>query len=242
MKICVIIPCRYDSVRFPGKPLKDLNGKPLLFYPYQTAKKLKFISGVYIATDDQRIVKKCIELKLNYIKTSNKHLTGSDRVAEAFFKLRKYDAVINIQGDEPFTSKSIIKKCYLHLKKKNIEAVHAISKIQNHGDIMNTGVVKVAINKKEIMYCSRQAIPYTQNKFSNFSFYRAVGIYGFKKKSLYTYKNHTQGYLEKTESIELLRLLENNIKVNYFIENIKGPAIDTENDLDVAKKIMKKIK
>jgi len=107
---------------------------------------------------------------------------------------------------------------------------------------MNTGVVKVAINKKEIMYFSRQAIPYTQNKFSNFSFYRAVGIYGFKKKSLKTYVNHTQGYLEKTESIEILRLLENNIKVSYFIENIKGPAIDTENDLDIAKKIMKKRK
>jgi len=111
MKTCVIIPCRYDSVRFPGKPLKLLRGKPLLYYPYKVAKSVRGISEVYIATDDERIKKVCKKLKINFLMTKKTHLTGSDRVAEAFFRLKKFDSVINIQGDEPFISKSLIEKC-----------------------------------------------------------------------------------------------------------------------------------
>ena len=90
MKTCVIIPCRYDSVRYPGKPLKILNGKPLMYYPYMVAKKTKGISNVFIATDDFRIKNVCKKFKLNFIMTNKNHPTGSDRVAEAFYKLKNY--------------------------------------------------------------------------------------------------------------------------------------------------------
>ena len=240
MKVCVIIPCRYDSVRFPGKPLRILNGKPLLYYPYVAAKKVKSIKGVYIATDDDRIVNACKEFGFNFILTSNKHPTGSDRVAEAFFKLKKFDAAINIQGDEPFVTPIQIQKCFNILKKKNVQAANAISPIYNTSDILNYGVVKVEINEKKIIAVSRYPIPYTQNKFTKFNYYRAVGIYGFKKKALKTYLNNKQKYLEKAESVEIIRILENNLDVNYFNVNIKGPAVDTKNDLDNAERIMKK--
>ena len=240
MKTCVIIPCRYESVRFPGKPLKLLNGKPLLYYPYKTAKKTKGISQVYIATDDERIKKVCQKFGFNFIMTKKTHLTGSDRVAEAFFKLKKFDAVINIQGDEPFISKDLIQKCLKKLKNKKIEVVEGISPIENISDVLNSGVVKVVINDEKIISVSRFPIPYTQNKFSNFKYYRAVGIYGYKKKALEIFNKKKQKYLEKAESIEILRILENNIKLNYFIGNIRGPAVDTQNDLDKAEKILKK--
>lgn len=238
MKTCVIIPCRFDSVRFPGKPLKNLNGKPLLYYPYKAAQKSKNIKAVYIATDDLRIKDTCIKFGFKYIMTSRKHPTGSDRVAEAFFKLKKYDAVINIQGDEPFITSNLINKCYHELKKKNTVAVEAISPINKASDILNSGVVKVVINKKVIISASRFPIPYTQNKFTNFNYYRAVGIYGYKKKALKAFQNNDQKYLEKAESVEILRIIENNLKVNYFIGNIKGPAVDTQNDLDEAEKLL----
>ena len=118
MKTCVIIPCRYDSVRFPGKPLKLLKGKPLFYYPYKAAIETEGISETYIATDDKRIRDVCDKLNVKYIITSKTHQTGSDRVAEAFFKLKKFDAVINIQGDEPFIKKKLILKCLNELKKK----------------------------------------------------------------------------------------------------------------------------
>ena len=240
MKTCVIIPCRYDSIRFPGKPLKLLNGKPLLYYPYKTAKGTEGISEVYIATDDVRIKQVCQQYGLNFIMTRKDHLTGSDRVAEAFFKLKKFDSVINIQGDEPFISKSLIKKCLNKLKNKNVEVVQGISPIKNISDVLNSGVVKVVISKKKVLAVSRFPIPYTQNKFTKFKYYRVVGIYGFKKQALKIFKNEKQKYLEKAESIELLRIIENDVDVNYFLGKIRGPAVDTQNDLDKAEKILKK--
>ena len=240
MKTCVIIPCRYDSVRFPGKPLKLLNRKPLLYYPYKTAKSVRGISEVYIATDDERIKKVCEKLRINFIMTKKTHLTGSDRVAEAFFKLKKFDSVINIQGDEPFISKSLIEKCLKKLKNKKVEVVEGISPIESISDVLNSGVVKVVINKEKIIAVSRFPIPYTQNKFSNFKYFRAVGIYGYKKKALEVFRKTKQKYLEKAESVEILRILENNMDVNYFIGKIGGPAVDTQNDLDKAEKILKK--
>jgi len=239
MKTCVIIPCRYDSVRFPGKPLKLLKGKPLFYYPYKAAIETEGISETYIATDDKRIRDVCDKLNVKYIITSKTHQTGSDRVAEAFFKLKKFDAVINIQGDEPFIKKKLILKCLNELKKKNVETVAGISPIDNVGDILNSGVVKATINNKKIISLSRFPIPYTQNKFSKFNYYRIIGIYGYKKKSLNIFKNNKFKYLELSESIETLRLIENNMDVKYFIGKINGPAVDTQNDLDLAEKILR---
>ena len=211
-----------------------------MYYPYMVAKKTKGISNVFIATDDFRIKNVCKKFKLNFIMTNKNHPTGSDRVAEAFYKLKNYDCVINVQGDEPFISKKIIQNCLAKLKKKDIQAVEGLSPINNISDILNSGVVKATINDDKIISVSRFPIPYTQNKFSKFRYYRAIGIYGYKKKALDIFRKKKQKYLEKAESIEILRIIENNLDVNYFIGNIKGPAVDTKNDLDIAEKILKK--
>ena len=117
-KACVIIPCRYSSSRFMGKPLSKLNKMYLMEYPYKAAKKAKNISEVFIATDDDRIAKVCDNLGMKFIMTHNKHFTGSDRIAEAVRKLKnKYSLIINVQGDEPFISKKEIEKCERLLEK-----------------------------------------------------------------------------------------------------------------------------
>ena len=241
-KSCVIIPCRYSSSRFNGKPLSVLNNRYLMEYPYRAAKRAKNISEVFIATDDEKISRVCNSLGMNFIMTKNNHLTGSDRVAEAVKKLKKkYDLIINVQGDEPFITSKEIEKCEQSIRKnKKFYAVNGLARIEKIEDVINVGVVKAVLNEnKEIIYFSRQAIPYPHVKVKSEVFYRQLGLYGFRLKALKTFSRFDAGPLEKCESIEMLRLIENRINIKGFLTNINGPAVDTKSDLDLAKKLMK---
>jgi 3-deoxy-manno-octulosonate cytidylyltransferase (CMP-KDO synthetase) len=240
-KSCVVIPCRYQSTRFVGKPLSILNNKPLLYYPYQAAKKSRYIDEVYIATDDYRISKICRKYNLNFILTSSSHLTGTDRVAEAVSKIKKkYDIIINVQGDEPFITTNEIDKCFKEISKSSkILAVNGITKITKPEDVINPGVVKCVLNSsKDIIYLSRQAVPFPHVKVKAKIFFRQLGLYGFRNEALDIFRNKDQGILENMESIEMLRLLENRIVIKSFLTNISGIAVDTESDLSLAKKII----
>ena len=233
-KSCVIIPCRFASTRFEGKPLALLDNKHLMSYPYEAALKAKTISDVYIATDDERISSICKKLGMNFIITDPKHSCGTDRVAEAFEKLDgKYENIINVQGDEPFISSTEIDDCNNFLNSnKSYSAVNGIAHITKMEDLLNTGVVKVVINiHKRILYLSRMAVPHPFIKKININYFRQLGLYGFKSDALDIFKKNDPGNLEKCESVEMLRLLEQNFYLFGFITSVNGPAVDTANDL-----------
>lgn len=238
---CVIIPCRYSSSRFNGKPLSKLNNKYLMEYPYKAAKKAKNIGEVFIATDDIRISKVCKYLGMNFIMTKNNHFTGTDRVAEAVEKLKKkYDLIINVQGDEPFITSNEIEKCNQTLRNNKIfYAVNGLAKIKKIEDTINAGVVKAVVNEnKEIIYFSRQTIPYPHVKVKSEIFFRQLGLYGFRRPALEIFNKFSAGPLEKCESVEMLRLIENRVSIKAFFTKINGPAVDTKSDLELAKKLI----
>ncbi len=236
-KSCVIIPCRFGSSRFNGKPLSILNNKFLMQYPYEAAIKAKNISEVFIATDDVKITTVCKKLKMNYVMTKRNHFTGSDRVAEAITKIKKkYDIVINVQGDEPFITNKEIEKCDRFIRRnKRFQAVNGLARINKIEDAINAGVVKTVLNSlNEIIYFSRQAIPYPHVKVKSKVFYRQMGLYGFRLNALKIFREQNPGPLEKCESVEMLRLIENRVNIKGFITSINGPAVDTESDLKLA--------
>lgn len=242
-KACVIIPCRYSSSRFMGKPLSKLNKKYLMEYPYLAAKKAKNISEVFIATDDSRIAEVCKNLSMKFIMTHNKHFTGSDRIAEAIKKLRnKYSLIINVQGDEPFISNKEIEKCERILREnRKFHAINGLARIEKIEDTINAGVVKAVLNEKnEIIYFSRQTIPYPHVKVKSKVFYRQLGLYGFRDVALKTFRNNLPGPLERCESVEMLRLIENRVNILGFITKINGLAVDTKSDLELAKRLINK--
>ena len=238
---CVIIPCRFASSRFHAKPLAILNNKPLMYYPYKAALKAKNVQDVFIATDNRKISKKCEELGMRFIMTKTNHQCGTDRVAEAFFKLRKkYDIIVNVQGDEPFIKSREIEKCvYIMRKNPKYLSVNGVAEIKNSSDIINSGVVKVILTKNSLIpYLSRSPVPYPHIKQIRFNYFRQLGLYGFRKEALEIFRKNKPGHLELFESIEILRLIENNIDLYSFKSKIDGPAIDTAGDLKTAQRIL----
>jgi 3-deoxy-manno-octulosonate cytidylyltransferase (CMP-KDO synthetase) len=240
-KCCAIIPCRYGSTRFHAKPLSILKKKPLMFYPYEAAKNARNISDVYIATDDVRIFDVCKQYKMNCLITSRRHYCGTDRVAEAYKIIsKKFDVIINVQGDEPFITSSIIDRFVKFMtKNKKYVAANGISILNNFDDVFNPGVVKVILNKnKKIIYMSRNVIPYPHQKQVEAKYFRQLGLYGFRTEALKIFLRNKPCILEKKESVEMLRLIENNVDIYAFITKINGPSVDTEGDLKLANKIM----
>jgi 3-deoxy-manno-octulosonate cytidylyltransferase (CMP-KDO synthetase) len=244
MNVCTIIPCRFNSTRFPGKPLEILNEKPLMYYPYTEAKKNKNVDKVYIATEDKRIADTCEKLNLDYIMTSPDHLTGSDRVAEAYSKikmLKEYDIIVNVQGDEPFVTQKHIDECIKCLKENpGSQASNGICKISNQNDLLSHSSVKATIsNNYKLLFLTRSSVPYPNVRTINTNFYKQLGLYGFRPEALEIFNENMPSNLEKSESIEMLRLLENDKIISTFMVDINGPSVDTFNDLLSAREIFK---
>lgn len=244
MKICTIIPCRYNSTRFPGKPLEILNNKPLLYYPYNEAKKNKKVNKVFIATDDKRIAETCEKFGFDFIMTSSEHPTGTDRVAEAYDiikKKEKYDIIVNVQGDEPFVNQNHINDSINSLiENPDAHASNGICKIINLNDLVSHSSVKVGISKNyKLLFLTRSSIPYPNVRTLNINYYKQLGLYAFKPEALDVFRNNSPSNLELSESVEMLRLLENDKIVSTFMVDINGPSVDTYNDLLSARNILK---
>lgn len=243
MNICVIIPCRFNSTRFPGKPLEDLNGKPMLYYPYTEALKAKSVSKAFIATDDDRIVDVCNKFRFNVIKTIGNHATGSDRVAEAYHLISKsenYDLIINVQGDEPFINKQHIEDCILAIQNNpDADAANGVSIIRNQNDLLSHSTVKATISKnKKLLFLTRSNVPYPNIRTQQITYYKQLGLYAFKPKALSVFNDNHPSNLEQAEAVEILRLLENDTYVTTFAVEILGPSVDTYNDLLTARNLL----
>lgn len=236
MKIVAIIPCRLNSKRLRHKLIRKILKKPLFYYTYKQSLKSTLIDEHYVAADDELIIKECKELKIDYFKTSKRHKTGSDRIAECIKKI-KADVYVNIQGDEPLIDARTIDKVILGLiKSKNCFASTAYTKITKKREIENKNIVKIIMNNfDEAVYLSRNKIPYKNNEFQ-----KHIGLYAYKKKALDVFREKKQGKLEISESIELLRLLENNFKIK-CIKTLKHyRSVDTIDDYRYVKKLILK--
>ena len=242
MKIVAVIPARYKSTRFPGKPLSDIHGKPMIWWVYQHCMMVSEFDTVCVATDDKLIQKACNDLGMNVVMTSESNLTGTDRVAEVAESVAA-DLYVNIQGDEPLMEPHVmsaaIKPFY---SDDNLLVTNCMTKIQNPIDVVNPTVPKVITNADgEALYLTRSACPHPKGSL-NYDYYKQVCVYGFKPEALRMFReyglNKGKAKMEEIEDIEILRFIENGYRVKYVEVNSNSVAIDTPKDLQKVNKIV----
>lgn len=231
MKVLAVIPARWNSSRFPGKPLALINKTPMIDLVWRQVKKSKSINQAIVATDDKRIYNFCKKKNIDVLITSKSCVTGTDRVYEVSKKINS-DIYVNIQGDEPLINPTSIDKVINILKKnikKNILASTAYVKVSQNKKNFPKGVYLVCNKKKEVLYLSRY--PLTSNFKKKIFKKKHVGIYAFTKNSLKIFSKLKFGRLELSENVEILRLIENGYKL--ISEEVKMPLIDVNYPRDV---------
>lgn len=242
MNILGIIPARYQSTRFPGKPLALIENKTMIQRVYEQASKSKYLSRVIVATDDYRIADEIKKFGGEVFLTAAEHLNGTSRCFEVFEKINKenpnfYSGIVNIQGDEPYINPNQIDMLCNILKEQNAEIATLAKSITTEEELFNTNVVKLIFNKnKEVLYFSRNPIPFVRNFdkeewLKKHTFYKHIGIYGFNSKIFGEINKLQPSQLELAESLEQLKWLENNFKIKVDLTDIESFGIDTEDDL-----------
>jgi 3-deoxy-manno-octulosonate cytidylyltransferase (CMP-KDO synthetase) len=237
MNILGIIPARYASTRFPGKPLVDIAGKTMIQRVYEQAKKCTHLSEVIVATDDQRIYDHVTAFGGKAIMTSPNHQSGTDRCAEVAQMHPTYEVIINIQGDEPYIDPEQISKVINCFNDREAEIATLIKKVLTNEELHNTNSPKVIVNKNsEAIYFSRSPLPHIrgqepQNWLRHFTYFKHIGIYGYRADILQQITKLPISSLEKAESLEQLRWIENGYKIKVAETELETYAIDTPEDL-----------
>jgi 3-deoxy-manno-octulosonate cytidylyltransferase (CMP-KDO synthetase) len=226
-----IIPARWSSTRFPGKPLHVVAGKPLLLHVLERCQHAKELDALVVATDDMRIAKAAFEWGAEVALTSPRHCTGTDRVAEVVRRAKDFEFVINIQGDEPLIDSHLIDKIVEKLRSdRKIEIVTAAHPFSDPTEAESPHQNKVVVDKKNCaLYFSRSVIPYSADR-SRIGYLRHQGIYGFRRHALLQFVQWKPTPLERAESLEQLRALENGVKVHVLITRHGSPGVDTPAD------------
>lgn len=240
MNLSIIIPARFASSRFPGKPLTKIAGIPMIERVWLNAVKAIDKKNVYVATDSNKIKKFCLSKGIQVILTSKQCKTGTDRIVEAAQYL-ELDYVINLQGDEPVVDPRNIKKIIKYAQLNKPDAFNCMTKITNITDYKNLNVPKVIFDKyKNLTYISRAAIPSNKtNKY--FVAFKQVSIYGYSKKIInFLSNNKNKTFFEKIEDIEIIRLLENNIRVQMLELKTDSVAVDVKSDIKKVESFLKK--
>jgi len=237
VRILGIIPARYASTRFPAKALADIGGKSMIQRVYEQSVKARQLDQVIVATDDERILNHVKNFGGQAVMTSENHHSGTDRCFEALSKTGDYEYVINIQGDEPFISPEPIDSLAAVLD--GITELATLVKIIDSEDILfNVNVPKAVLNKQnEVMYFSRQTIPYLRNAeqhawLDSHVFYKHIGIYAYRSDVLAEITKLPVSALEKAESLEQLRWLENGYSIKAVITSDDSHGVDTPDDLE----------
>ena len=239
MKFIGLIPARYASTRFPGKPLALLAGKPVIQHVYEQA--VKVLDAVYVATDDERIYNKVLEFGGKAVMTSTEHHSGTDRIEEALEKVGGgFDVVVNIQGDEPFIAQSQI-ETLCHCFEDEATQIATLGKpFECIEAVENPNSPKIVVdNRGYAMYFSRSVIPFVrgverQEWLKKYPFLKHLGIYAYRTEVLKAITRLPQSSLELAESLEQLRWLENGYRIKVGITNVETVGIDTPEDLQRA--------
>jgi len=226
-----IIPARWSSTRFAGKPLYPINGKPLLYHVWERCRRAEKLDALIIATDDMRIAEAAFDWGAEVVLTSCRHRSGTDRVAEVARHGRDFAFVINIQGDEPLIDPRLVDQVVEKLRSdRRIDIVTAAHPFQNPAEAKSPHQNKVVVDLNNCaLYFSRSLIPYPAKR-SRVRHLRHQGIYGFRRNALLQFVRWKSTPLERAESLEQLRALENGVKIHVLITKHGSPGVDTPAD------------
>lgn len=239
-RIVAMIPARYEASRFPGKLLKDLNGKPVILRTYEAAVKTGLFDEVYVVTDSDKIFDEILNAGGQVIRSQKEHECGSDRIAEAVEDM-DVDIVLNVQGDEPFIDKKSLTKLLQVFEEdeaKLIDLASLKTALTDSEDITNPNNVKVITDNNDFaLYFSRFPIPYPRDTSARVIYYKHIGIYAFRKSALMDFYTLPMLPLEAAEKIECIRYLEYGKKIKMVETSVKSIGIDTPEDLEKARKL-----
>lgn len=239
--IIAIIPARYQSSRFPGKPLALINEKPMVQWVYERVSNVDKIKSVYVATDDQRIYDEVIKFGGNAIITGE-HNCGSNRLAEAVSKIDEdFNIVLNIQGDEPMIKVEMITDLISAFEDENVYMATLKKEIKEDIEINNPNIAKLITDKNGYaIYFSRCTIPFNRDKINNIKYYKHIGVYGYTKEFLNKFANLPQTSLEIAEQLEQLRAIESGYKIKVIETKYQSIGVDLPEHIKIVEEEMKK--
>jgi len=240
-EVTAIIPARWASTRFPGKPLVKLRGKPLVQHVWERAQRARSVDRVIVATDDMRIAEAAFDFGAEVALTSPKHPTGTDRLAEVAAKLKSAPIILNVQGDEPDIAPSTIDRLAKALQDDpSLGMVTAANPITSRADIANPNVVKVVTDLGgRALYFSRSTIPHDRDGRGGIKYFRHQGIYGYRRKVLLDFVKWKPTPLEKAEKLEQLRALEHGISIGVIVVKRASVGVDVPADLAKAARALR---
>lgn len=240
MNIVGIIPARYNSSRFPGKPLADICGKPMIWWVYNQLKKVYELNDVYVATDDLRIKNICDEYEIKTIMTSSKHKTHLDRLFEVSTKINA-DFYINVNGDEPLIEAEAVKKIIpIGIDPDSLYVSNLMTELNNPLEAVDFSKIKITTDIFGYgLYLARSPIPYPKGTY-NFVYRKFVGVQCFTKSALQFCYNAQRGPLEEAEDIDEFRFLENGQKIKFIEAKVTTLSVDTPKDLEKVISIISK--
>ncbi|MEY2497622.1 MAG: 3-deoxy-manno-octulosonate cytidylyltransferase synthetase [Verrucomicrobiota bacterium] len=230
-----VIPARWGSSRFPGKPLHLIAGKPLLRHVWEQCRRAKKLDQLIIATDDFRIAEAAFEWGAEVAMTSPNHASGTDRIAEVAAKAKGFAHIVNIQGDEPLVDPKLIDRLVRELQRdRKLAMITAAHPFSDSREVQSPHQVKVVVNRKnDALYFSRGVIPCSRDGSATPQYFRHQGIYGYTRDLLLRFVRWKTSPLERAESLEQLRALENSVRIHVLITKTGSPGVDTPEDAEI---------
>jgi len=239
MRKLAVIPARYESSRFPGKPLIDLKGKTMVQRVYEGVEGANIFDRTVVATDDERIFNHVLSFGGEAIMTSKNHESGTDRCGEVIQKFSDYDVVVNIQGDEPLVEKQQLEQLISAFDDSNVEIATLGTPKITKAEYNDSNRIKIVLDhNSDALYFSRSAIPFERNDI-DYPFVRHIGLYGFKTTILSRLVSLKKTKLEKTESLEQLRWMYYGHKIRVIETLIETPNIDVPEDVEAVVRLLK---
>lgn len=242
MEVLCVIPARYASTRLPGKPLSMICGKPMIQHVYERACQASLPSEVVVATDNELVKKAIDNFGGHVIMTSPDHPSGTDRLAEVALNYPDVDVIVNVQGDEPMIPPEVIDRLAAVFNDDNDLQMATLKTLMNEEDYDNPAAVKVVTDLNGYaLYFSRSLMPYPRNKFNDYKVFKHVGIYAYRRDFLLKYAALSPTPLERAESLEQLRALENGYKIKVLESDFQGIGVDTPEDLAAVNELFAKM-
>ena len=243
MKVLCVIPARYASTRLPGKPLSMIAGKPMIQHVYERACQAQLPNEVVVATDNELVEKAVLDFGGKAVMTSPDHPSGTDRLAEVALMYPDVDVIVNVQGDEPMIPSEVIDRLAEAFNGDADLNMATMKVVMDEEDYENPAAVKVVTDQQGYaLYFSRSLMPYPRNKPEGFKVFKHVGIYAYRRNFLLKYAALAPTPLEKAESLEQLRALENGYKIKVLESDFQGIGVDTPEDLAAVNALFEKMK